>query len=72
VRNRRNASSFSKDYNEKLLKCLNYNWFIICYKENNKSINILQYKRENKKFIRLFFNKNDIKSSNVKKVLTLS
>jgi len=71
VRNRRDVSSFLKNYNEKLLKHLNYNRLIVCYKKNNKSINILRYKQENKKFVQLFFNKNNVKSLNTKEILTL-
>jgi len=71
MRNRYNINSFSKNYNKRLLKRLNYNRLIVCYKKNNKSINILQYRQENKKFIRLFFDKNNIKSSNVKETSTL-
>ncbi len=64
-------SSFSKNYNKKLLRRLNHNRFIVCYKKNSKSINILRYRQEDKKFIRLFFDKNNVKSSNAKEVLTL-
>jgi hypothetical protein len=71
MRNRRNANSFLKNYNERLLRRLNYDRLIVYYKRSNKSINILRYKRENKKLIRLFFNKNDIKFLNAKEVLTL-
>jgi SOS-response transcriptional repressor LexA len=71
MRNRRNTNSFSKNYNEKLLKRLSYNQFIVYYKEDNKSINILQYKQKNKKLIRIFSNKNKIEFLNAKEVLTL-
>jgi len=70
VRNRRNVNSFSKNYNKKLLRRSNYNRLIVRYRKNSKSINILRYKQENKKLIRLFFNKNNIEFSNVKEVLT--
>jgi len=72
VRNRRNVKSLLRVYNEKLLKHLNYDQFIVRYRENSKSINILRYKQEDKKFIRLSFNKNDVKSSNAKEASTLS
>jgi len=72
ARNRRNINSFSKNYNKKLSRHLNYNQLIVCYKENDKSINILRYKRENKKLIWLFFNKNNAKFSNTKEVSTSS
>jgi len=72
VRNRRNINSLLRVYNEKLLKHLNYDQFIVRYRENSKSINILRYKQEDKKFIRLSFNKNDVKSSNAKEASTLS
>ena len=71
MRNRRNVNSFSKNYNKKLLRRSNYNRLIVRYRKNSKSINILRYKQENKKLIRLFFNKNNIEFSNVKEVLTL-
>ncbi len=70
MRNRRNVNSFSKNYNKKLLRRSNYNRLIVRYRKNSKSINILRYKQENKKLIRLFFNKNNIEFSNVKEVLT--
>jgi len=70
VRNRRNVNSFSKNYNKKLLRRSNYNRLIVRYRKNSKSINILRYKQENKKLIRLFFNKNNIEFSNVKEVST--
>jgi len=72
VRNRRNINSLLRVYNEKLLKHLNYDQFIVRYRENSKSINILRYKQEDKKLIRLSFNKNDVKSSNAKEASTLS
>ncbi len=72
MRNRRNVKSLLRVYNEKLLKHLNYDQFIVRYRENSKSINILRYKQEDKKFIRLSFNKNDVKSSNAKEASTLS
>ncbi len=42
---------FLRNYNKKLLRRSNYNRLIVRYKESNKSINILRYKREDKKFI---------------------
>jgi len=43
-------------YNEKLLRNTNYNRFIICYKKDNKLINILRHKQKDKKFVKLFVN----------------
>jgi len=54
------------------LRRLNYDQLIVYYRKNSKLINILRYKQEDKKFIQLFFNKNDVKSSNAKEVLILS
>jgi len=51
MRNRRNINSFLRNYNKRLLRRLNYDRLIVYYKRNSKSINILQYKQENKKFI---------------------
>jgi len=72
MRNRRNANSFLRNYNKRLLRRLNYDRFIVCYKRNSKSINILQYKQKDKKLIRLFFDKNDVKFLIPKEVLNLS
>jgi len=72
MRNRRNVNSFLRNYNKRLLRRLNYDRFIVCYKRNSKSINILQYKHKDEKLIRLFFDKNDVKFSIRKEVLTLS
>ncbi len=71
ARNRRNINSFLRNYNKRLLRRLNYNRLIVYYKRNSKSINILRYKQKDKKLIRLLFDKNNIKSSNAKEVLTL-
>jgi hypothetical protein len=51
MRNRYNINSFSKNYNERLLKRLNYNRLIICYK---KIANRLIYYNINKKIKNLF------------------
>jgi chorismate mutase len=70
LRDRRNANFLLRNYNKKLLERLNYDRFIVRYKENSKSINILRYKQEDKKLIRLSFNKNNVRFSNAKEVLT--
>jgi hypothetical protein len=69
--NRCNANSLLRNYNKKLLRRSNYDRFIVRYKENSKSINILRYKRKNKKFIQLFFNKNDVRFLSAKEALIL-
>jgi hypothetical protein len=69
--NRCNTNSLLRNYNKKLLRRSNYDRFIVRYKENSKSINILRYKRKNKKFIQLFFNKNDVRFLSAKEALIL-
>ncbi len=49
-------NAFTQYYNKRLLKSTNYNRFVICYKRDDKLINILRHKQEDKKLVKLFVN----------------